>query len=122
MPRAEKRVIECFVSTTDVQILQNALDLVHTAGKTERSELSVYVHVRCLTRAPNNFTVVYGNISHLRKQCIPGPLPSFGRGLGMIEQDILRGTCKWLQSTFMYSGWITNSCRSVKAVVAVEVS
>ena len=58
-------VIECFVSTTDAQILQSILDLVHTAGKTERSELSV----------------LYGNISPMRKQCIPGPLPSFGRGL-----------------------------------------
>ena len=60
-----KVVIECFVSTTDAQILQSILDLVHAAGKTERSELSV----------------LYGNISPMHKQCIPGPLPSFGRGL-----------------------------------------
>ena len=75
MPRAEKRVIECFASTTDAQILQSILGLVHTAGKTERSELSVYVRLTC---APNNFTVVYGNISRMRKQCT-GPS---GRGLG----------------------------------------
>ena len=82
MPRAENRVSECFVSTTDAQIVQSILDLVHAAGKTDRSELSVYVCVRCLTCAPNNFTVMYGNISRMCKQCIPGPLPSFGRGLG----------------------------------------
>ena len=39
MPRAEKRVIEYFVST---QILQSILDLLHAAGKTERSELNAY--------------------------------------------------------------------------------
>ena len=33
MPRAEKRVIECFVAATDAQILQSILDLVHVAGK-----------------------------------------------------------------------------------------
>ena len=82
MPRAEKRVIECLVSTTDAQILQSNLDLVHAAGKTECSKLNVYVRVCCLTCAPHNFTVVYGNISRMRKQCIPGPLPPFGRGLG----------------------------------------
>ena len=88
-PRAEKRVIECFVSTTNAQILQSILDLVHTVGKTERSKLSVYVCVRCLTRAPNNF---YGNISCMCKQCIdclPGPLPSFGRGLGTRLRHVL---------------------------------
>ena len=85
-PRAEKRVIECFVSTTDAQILQSILDLVHTAGKTEHSELSVYVCVRCLTHAPNN---LYGNISRMCKQCIPGPLPSFGRGLGTRLSHVL---------------------------------
>ena len=40
MPRAEKRVIEYFVST---QILQSILDLLHAAGKTERKR----VRVRC---------------------------------------------------------------------------
>ena len=73
MPRAERKATECFVSTTDVQILQNILDLVHTAGITN------YVCVRYLTRARNNFTVV---ISRICKRCIPGLLLSFGRGLG----------------------------------------
>ena len=41
MPRAEKRVIEYFVST---QNLQSILDLLHAAGKTERSELNVYAY------------------------------------------------------------------------------
>ena len=41
MPRAEKRVIEYFVST---QILQSILDLLHAAGKTERSELNAYAY------------------------------------------------------------------------------
>ena len=40
MTRAEKRAIECFVSTTDVQILQSILDFIHTAGVTNRSKLS----------------------------------------------------------------------------------
>ena len=34
MPRAKERAIECFVSTTDMQILQSILDLIHAAGKT----------------------------------------------------------------------------------------
>ena len=41
MPRAEKRVIEYFLPT---QILQSILDLLHAAGKTERSELNAYVY------------------------------------------------------------------------------
>ena len=81
MPRAEKRVIECFVSTTDAQILQSILDLVHTAGKTECSELSVRMRT-LLDSCTEQFTVVYGHISRMHRQCIPGPLPSFGRGLG----------------------------------------
>ena len=72
--------------TSAVMTMQSILDVVHTAGKTERFELSVYVCVRCLTRAPNN---LYGNISHMCKQCIPGPLPSFGRGLGTRLSHVL---------------------------------
>ena len=70
------------MSPTDTQILQSILDLVRAAGITERSELSVHIRVHCLTRAPNNFMVVYGNISRKRKQCIPGPPSSLERGLG----------------------------------------
>ena len=36
----------------------------------------------CSPRARTILRYVYGNISRMRKQCVPGPLPSFGRGLG----------------------------------------
>ena len=54
MLRVEKRAKECLASTTDAQILQNIL----------------------VAR------LVHGNISRMRRQCIPGPLPSFGGGPG----------------------------------------
>ena len=44
MPRAEKRVIEYFVST---QILQTILDLLHAAGKTELNAYAYTVLDSC---------------------------------------------------------------------------
>ena len=50
MPRAEKRIIEYFVSTQILQSIldllhaESILDLLHAAGKTERSELNAYVY------------------------------------------------------------------------------
>ena len=75
-----------FCVTTGAQILQSILDLVHAAGKTKRSELSVYVRVRarCLIRAPNRW---YGNISRMRKQ---SPLLLGGAGLGRETKFLIR--------------------------------
>ena len=80
MPTAEKRLIECFVSTTDTQILQSIFDL--TVGKTEHSELSMYVHTRTLLDScTEQFTVVYRNISHMHSVYQSLSL-LFGRCLG----------------------------------------
>ena len=75
MPRAEKRATQCFVSTTDVQILQNILDLVHTAGITN--------YVQCMCTLLDSCTEQFysGHFPHLQ-MLYTRPSPVFWEGPG----------------------------------------
>ena len=77
MPRAEKRVIEYFVST---QILQSILDLLHAAGKTERSELNAYAYAVLDSCSEQFYGGVRKHFAHA--QTVDLYTRPSGRGLG----------------------------------------